>query len=182
VTGVDIVWISTRMRSSTLSRYVPNQGTFRSAHWYRTNVCYQTTIRILGGLLSAYYLTSTHPDSTISKDAEMYLALATDLGDRLLSAFTSPSGIPWSGVNLGKRQGIPDKWNQGVASLAEAASLQLELKYLSHLTGDMVYWRKAERVGSRSGWQRVELMGWNRSRRLSNRVLYMMGLLRSLFR
>ena len=30
--------------------------------------------------------------------------------------------------------------------MAEAASLQLELKYLSHLTGDYVYWRKAERV------------------------------------
>jgi hypothetical protein len=34
-------------------------------------------------------------------------------------------------------------------SLAEAASLQLELKYLSHLTGDYVYWRKAERVRRR---------------------------------
>lgn len=33
-------------------------------------------------------------------------------------------------------------------SLAEAASLQLELKYLSHLTGDYVYWRKAERVSA----------------------------------
>jgi mannosyl-oligosaccharide alpha-1,2-mannosidase len=38
--------------------------------------------------------------------------------------------------------------NQGVASLAEAASLQLELKYLSHLTGDYVYWKKAERVSA----------------------------------
>lgn len=76
----------------------------------------------------------------------MYLELATDLGDRLLGAFTSPSGIPWSGTNLAKREGIPDKGNQGVASLAEAASLQLEMKYLSHLTGDQIYWRKAEKV------------------------------------
>jgi mannosyl-oligosaccharide alpha-1,2-mannosidase len=63
-----------------------------------------------------------------------------------LGAFSSPSGIPWSGINLATREGIPDRDNQGVASLAEAASLQLELKYLSHLTGDYVYWKKAERV------------------------------------
>lgn len=63
-----------------------------------------------------------------------------------MGAFDSPSGIPWSGINLATRQGIPDRDNQGVASLAEAASLQLELKYLSHLTGDYVYWKKAEKV------------------------------------
>ncbi|WVQ81946.1 hypothetical protein IAT38_004073 [Cryptococcus sp. DSM 104549] len=107
---------------------------------------FETTIRILGGLLSAHYLTSVHPSPAIQADAPLYLDLATDLGERLLGAFSSPSGIPWSGINLATRQGIPDKGNQGVASLAEAASLQLELKYLSHLTGDYVYWRKAEKV------------------------------------
>lgn len=34
-----------------------------------------------------------------------------------------------------------------MASLAEAGTLQLEFKYLSHLTGDYTYWDKAERVG-----------------------------------
>jgi hypothetical protein len=51
-------------------------------------------------------------------------------------------------VNLAKREGRPDVGNGGVVSLAEAASLQLELKYLSHVTGDYVYWRKAERVSA----------------------------------
>jgi hypothetical protein len=91
-------------------------------------------------------LTSTHPLPEIQADAQLYLDRSIDLGDRLLGAFASPSGIPWSGINLATREGIPDRDNQGVASLAEAASLQLELKYLSHLTGDYVYWRKAERV------------------------------------
>lgn len=36
--------------------------------------------------------------------------------------------------------------NNGLASLSEAGSLQLELKYLSYLTGDNIYWRKAEKV------------------------------------
>ncbi|WVQ99884.1 hypothetical protein IAU59_007027 [Kwoniella sp. CBS 9459] len=107
---------------------------------------FETTIRILGGLLSAHYLTSVHSSPSIQKDAPLFLDLAVDLGERLLGAFSSPSGIPWSGINLATRDGIPDRDNQGVASLAEAASLQLELKYLSHLTGDYVYWKKAERV------------------------------------
>ncbi|OXH31367.1 mannosyl-oligosaccharide alpha-1,2-mannosidase [Cryptococcus neoformans] len=107
---------------------------------------FETTIRLLGGLLSAHYLSSTHSSTAIQADAPLYLDLAIDLGERLLGAFTSPTGIPWSGINLATRQGIPDKDNQGVASLAEAASLQLELKYLSHLTGDYVYWKKAEKV------------------------------------
>ena len=106
----------------------------------------KTTIRILGGLLSAHYLTSIHSDPSIQDDAPSFLEMATDLGDRLIGAFDSPSGIPWSNINLARREGIPDRGNQGVASLAEAASLQLELKYLSHLTGDYVYWRKAEKV------------------------------------
>ena len=117
----------------------------------------QTTIRVLGGLLSAHYLTSVHEDPTIQADATLFLDLATDLGDRLLGAFDSPSGIPWSDVNLAKRKGVPSAGNQGVASLSEAASLQLELKYLSHLTGDYVYWRKAEKVsGASQGKARVE--------------------------
>lgn len=35
-----------------------------------------------------------------------------------------------------------------MASLAEAGTLQLEFKYLSHLTGDYTYWDKAEKVGA----------------------------------
>ncbi|KIR99692.1 mannosyl-oligosaccharide alpha-1,2-mannosidase [Cryptococcus deuterogattii 2001/935-1] len=107
---------------------------------------FETTIRLLGGLLSAHYLSSTHSSPGIQADAPLYLDLAVDLGERLLGAFASPTGIPWSGINLATRQSIPDKDNQGVASLAEAASLQLELKYLSHLTGDYVFWKKAEKV------------------------------------
>lgn len=106
----------------------------------------QTTIRLLGGLLSAHHLAEIHPNPTIQKDAAMFLEKATDLGDRLLSAFDTPSGVPLSNVNLKERRGVPDMGNNGLASLAEAASLQLELKYLSQVTGDWVYWKAAEKV------------------------------------
>lgn len=51
---------------------------------------FETTIRMLGGLLSAYHL---------SKD-EIFLKQATDLGNRLLNAFTNQSDIPYQNVNL----------------------------------------------------------------------------------
>ncbi|GFZ49357.1 Mannosyl-oligosaccharide 1,2-alpha-mannosidase [Saitozyma sp. JCM 24511] len=129
----------------------------RAAEWVRKDLSFdvdaefntfETTIRLLGGLLSAYYLTSIHPSPSIQSDSPLYLEKSIDLADRILGAFDTPSGIPLSNVNLAKREGRPDVGNGGVVSLAEAASLQLELKYLSHLTGDYVYWRKAERVSA----------------------------------
>lgn len=79
-------------------------------------------------------------------DRTLYLAHAVDLGNRLLSTYQTPSGIPLSKVNLGKSVGIPDQDNRGIASLAEVASTQLELKYLSEISGDDKYWKAAEKV------------------------------------
>ncbi|KAI0313215.1 glycoside hydrolase [Amylostereum chailletii] len=98
---------------------------------------FETTIRVLGGLLSAYHLSGQDP---------LYLEKAVELADRLLPAFDTESGLPMSMVNLGRREGVSDRDNQGLVSTAEAATLQLELKYLSFLTDDDVYWKKAERV------------------------------------
>src|SRR5271156_907029 len=40
----------------------------------------------------------------------------------------------------------PSHADGGASSTAEASTLQLEMKYLAHLTGKNVYWRKAEEV------------------------------------
>ncbi|KAF8527437.1 glycoside hydrolase family 47 protein [Hysterangium stoloniferum] len=97
---------------------------------------FETTIRVLGGLLSAHHLTN----------APIYLDRAVELADRLMPAFDTSSGIPWSLINLGRREGVPDEDNQGLSSTAEAATLQLEFKYLSYLTDNDSYWRAAEKV------------------------------------
>lgn len=97
----------------------------------------QTTIRVLGGLLSAFHVT---------KDS-IYLERAKDLADRMMPAFDTPTGLPLSMVNLAKRIGVPDKDNRGLVSTAEVSTLQLELKYLTMLTEDKTYWDKAETVG-----------------------------------
>lgn len=111
---------------------------------------FETTIRMLGGLLSAHYLsTQLDPPLASVKDGlseDMYIEKATDLADRLLGAYESRSGVPYASVNLGTRTGIPSHADGGASSLAEATSLQLEMKYLAKVTGEDHYWKKAERV------------------------------------
>ncbi|KAK5626091.1 hypothetical protein RRF57_001806 [Xylaria bambusicola] len=105
---------------------------------------FETTIRMLGGLLSAHYLSTKLPHAASRRDS-VYLAKAVELADRLLPAYESRSGIPYASVHLSKSQGIPSHVDGGSSSTAEATTLQLEMKYLSHLTGNDTYWRKAER-------------------------------------
>ncbi|KAG9253250.1 glycoside hydrolase family 47 protein [Emericellopsis atlantica] len=114
---------------------------------------FETTIRMLGGLLSAHYLQTEFPNlAPLEEDDEgaagedLYLEKAKDLADRLLSAFESPSGVPYSSVNLEKFKGIPSHDDQGAASTAEALSVQLEFKYLAKLTGEKYFWDKVEKV------------------------------------
>ncbi|KAK8055336.1 glycoside hydrolase, partial [Apiospora rasikravindrae] len=116
---------------------------------------FETTIRMMGGLLSAHYLSTKLPDVASKRDS-VYLAKAVDLADRLLAGFESRSGIPYASVNLGKREGMPSHADEGASSTAEAATVQLEMKYLSHLTGNDVYWRRAEKVLQVLDAQRME--------------------------
>ena len=91
---------------------------------------FEITIRLLGGLISGYQLTG---------DARL-LALARDLGDRLLPVFNPATGLPYSDVNLktGAVRGIR-------TNPCEAGSLLLEFGTLSKLTGNPVYYEKAKR-------------------------------------
>ena len=92
---------------------------------------FEITIRELGGLLSAYQLDG----------APRFLALAGDLGTRLLPAFASPTGMPYRFVNLhtGAVSGP-------VSNPAEVGTLMLEFGTLSKLTGDDRYYDAAKRA------------------------------------
>lgn len=112
---------------------------------------FETTIRMLGGLLSAYYLSTTYPhlapqldDDKLQPGEDLYIEKATDLADRLLGAYDTPSGIPMASVNLNKSMGI--SLGDGLSSTAEAATLQLEMKHLSKVTGEPVYWERSEQI------------------------------------
>lgn len=93
---------------------------------------------MLGGLLSAYHLSDNDP---------LFLEKAVELADRILPVFKTPTGLPFSMVNLHHRKGIDDPNVQGIVSTAEAATIQLEFRYLSILTDNDSYWEAAEWVG-----------------------------------
>ena len=114
---------------------------------------FETTIRMLGGLLSAHYLSTAFPDMAPLTDddqgapgEDLYLEKAADLADRILGAFNSESGVPYASVNLKTSEGKTSHVDAGASSTAEAASLQLEFKYLAMLTGEKNFWDKAEKV------------------------------------
>uniref|UniRef100_A0A1A8LIZ7 alpha-1,2-Mannosidase n=2 Tax=Nothobranchius pienaari TaxID=704102 RepID=A0A1A8LIZ7_9TELE len=96
---------------------------------------FETTIRILGGLLSCYHLT---------KD-QLFLEKAKDIGSRLMPAFKTPSKIPFSDVNIGMGTAHPPRWTSD-STLAEVTSIQLEFRELSHLTQDPQYQEAANEV------------------------------------
>ena len=60
-------------------------------------------------------------------------------------------------INLAKREGVMNSDSPELVSTAEAATLQLELRYLSWLTGNEEYWEKAEKVRCRAYAVEVEL-------------------------
>jgi mannosidase alpha-like ER degradation enhancer 2 len=92
---------------------------------------FEITIRHLGALLACYQLTGDR----------RLLALATDLGTRLLPAFNSKTGIPYRFVNLKTGQVRED-----VTNPAEAGTLLIEFGTLSKLTHKPIFYDKAKRA------------------------------------
>lgn len=93
---------------------------------------FETNIRMLGGLLSAFHCVGE----------PRLLDLAVDLGNRLLLAFTkSPTGIPYRFVNL--RTGAV---SGPQTNLAETGTYIAEFGFLSQLTGDRRYFDAAKRA------------------------------------
>jgi hypothetical protein len=92
---------------------------------------FEVNIRILGGLLSMY---------DVSKNPGV-LAKAKDFGDRMLPAFSTPTGLPKYWVNL----------HTGVASgdtinVAEAATYTMEMGVLSYYTNDPKYYQAGKKA------------------------------------
>ncbi len=90
---------------------------------------FEITIRLFGGLLTAYEFDGD----------KRFLSLAEDLGKRLLPAFNSKTGMPYVYVNL-KTGETKDSINNP----AEIGTLMLEFGTLSKLTGNPEYYNKAK--------------------------------------
>uniref|UniRef100_UPI00398ECB87 endoplasmic reticulum mannosyl-oligosaccharide 1,2-alpha-mannosidase-like isoform X5 n=1 Tax=Pristiophorus japonicus TaxID=55135 RepID=UPI00398ECB87 len=99
---------------------------------------FETTIRILGGLLSVYNLTGD----------QVFLDKANELGNRLMPAFNTPSKIPYSDVNIGRGTAHPPRWTSD-STVAEVTSIQLEFRELSRLTKEEKYQAAVDEVMKR---------------------------------
>ncbi|KAH9285847.1 Endoplasmic reticulum mannosyl-oligosaccharide 1,2-alpha-mannosidase [Echinococcus granulosus] len=99
-----------------------------------TNV-FESTIRLLGGLLSAYHISG---DIVFLKKAEL-------IGGKLIAAFNSPSGLPYTNINFQTlKASLPS--NRRTVSLSEVATLQLEFNELAILLRDRSIARPAAGV------------------------------------
>ncbi|KXN74157.1 glycoside hydrolase family 47 protein [Conidiobolus coronatus NRRL 28638] len=114
--------------------WVVNELTFAQDEYLNV---FETTIRVLGGILSSHFLTGSHDQILIDK--------ATDLADRLMGSFGTKSGIPGASLNLITRQPYPPE-NRELTSTSEATTIQLEFKYLSHITNQTKYFDAVEKV------------------------------------
>ncbi|KAI9361502.1 glycoside hydrolase [Pilaira anomala] len=108
--------------------YLRASDHIKAVNWRKSDEpskTFETNIRYLGGLLSAYDL----------KGDEFLLTKAKELADSvIMPAFDTPNRMPAAFVNVTTQ---PVKLNQIV--LAEFGSLQLELVRLTQLTGDDQY-------------------------------------------
>ncbi|KAJ0026788.1 hypothetical protein NQD34_017788 [Periophthalmus magnuspinnatus] len=98
---------------------------------------FEVNIRFVGGLLSAYYLSGK----------EVFRRKAVELGEKLLPAFKTPTGIPWALLNL--KSGIGRNWpwaSGGSSILAEYGTLHLEFMHLSKLSGNPEFAQKVMNI------------------------------------
>ncbi|RDX73006.1 Mannosyl-oligosaccharide 1,2-alpha-mannosidase MNS1, partial [Mucuna pruriens] len=97
---------------------------------------FETTIRVVGGLLSAYDLSGD----------KLFLNKAREIADRLLPAWNTPTGIPYNIINLSHGRAHNPSWTGGESILADSGTEQLEFIVLSQRTGDPKYQQKVENV------------------------------------
>uniref|UniRef100_A0A164X8I5 alpha-1,2-Mannosidase n=1 Tax=Daucus carota subsp. sativus TaxID=79200 RepID=A0A164X8I5_DAUCS len=97
---------------------------------------FETTIRVVGGLLSSFDLSGD----------KIFLEKATDIANRLLPAWDTTSGIPFNIINLAHGNAHNPSWTGGDSILADSGTEQLEFIALSQRTGDPKYQQKAENV------------------------------------
>jgi mannosyl-oligosaccharide alpha-1,2-mannosidase len=137
VDSLDTLWIMGLHKEFAVAVAELRKIDFTTSSMTELNV-FETTIRYLGGLLSAYDV-SGHKYAIL-------LEKATQLGDMLYVAFDTPNRMPvtrwdWKNGALGGPQEAAR-----FSLLAEVGSLTLEFTRLSQLTGDDKWYDAVARV------------------------------------
>lgn len=98
---------------------------------------FETNIRYVGGLLSAYALTGD----------DMFREKALHVAEKLTPAFKSPTGIPFALINMRTGSSKNYGWASGGSSiLSEFGTLHMEFAYLSDITGDQTFKNLVEKI------------------------------------
>ncbi|EFN85019.1 Mannosyl-oligosaccharide alpha-1,2-mannosidase isoform 2, partial [Harpegnathos saltator] len=98
---------------------------------------FETNIRFMGSLLACYALTGD----------VMFRDKAAQLGERMLPAFQTETGIPHSLINLHTGTSKNYGWaSSGCSILSEIGTMHLEFTYLSDITNNPVFKSKVENV------------------------------------
>jgi mannosyl-oligosaccharide alpha-1,2-mannosidase len=106
---------------------------FKQCH--RTSIpIFENVIRVLGGLISAYELTS---DKSLLQNGQ-------DLAQFIMEAFDTPNRMPL--LYYQWQSEIQNKFASKTASLAEVGTLSLEFSKLSQLSGDNRYFDAITRI------------------------------------
>jgi len=123
-----LILLGFKQEADTTRKYITDNLSFDKDIYVQN---FEITIRLLGGLLSAYQMT----------DDKKLLSLAEDLGTRLLPVFNSPTGLPYKSVNLktGKTRGE-------ISNPAETGTLLIEFGTLAKLTNKSIFFEKAKRA------------------------------------
>ena len=137
VDSLDTLWIMGLEKEFATAVSALKKIDFTTSQLWTVNV-FETTIRYLGGLLSAYDISGQKYNLLLEK--------AIELGDMLYVAFDTPNRMPvtrwdWQNGALGGEQVSDSR-----ALVAEVGSMTLEFTRLSQLTGDNKYYDAISRV------------------------------------
>ncbi|CAG8475060.1 8593_t:CDS:2 [Funneliformis caledonium] len=144
VDALDTMWImNLKAEFTNATNYLANVNFTNS----RMEISvFETTIRYLGGLLSAYELSGK----------EILLIKAIELGEAMLVAFDSPSGLPYNDLNITRGSHKPI-FRTGV--LSQVGTLQLEFMKLAELTGNSTFFYAVQKVTDVLDKARKEIPG-----------------------
>ncbi|KAK3676153.1 hypothetical protein LTR78_003903 [Recurvomyces mirabilis] len=137
VDSLDTLWIMGLQKDFAVAVAELRKIDFTTCSLNEVNV-FETTIRYLGGLLSAYDVSGHKYDILLDK--------AVELGDMLYGAFDTPNRMPvtrwdWKNSALGGLQEAAR-----FSLLAEVGSLTLEFTRLSQLTGNHKWYDAIARI------------------------------------
>jgi mannosyl-oligosaccharide alpha-1,2-mannosidase len=99
---------------------------------------FETTIRVVGSLLSIYELRGEREKWILDK--------ARDVADRLMFAYNTTTGLPHNTVDLLTHRHFSPDWAAGASVLSEFGTVQLELRTLSFHTRDPSYDMRATHI------------------------------------